>query len=308
MARRVVSEIERHEMQSKPDRDTRKNGRRGAPPFATAGGVESAYDDPMSRVLGLDAQTSGLGPWLGFTSGSMLLLIALMALTSVVAWIHAVHERTAAAAPEEIDVMKDDPPPPPPPQAEPEAKPEPVAPPPVRAHDPTPPPPAPAQAAKVLAQEPTPDEPIDLTGNTIVQGNADSYAGGFTSGNGTSANAVRAIAAPTGVPGGTGPVRAAPPAGPDLSRAAGPGDSAWGNCEFPDEANAAQIDDERVTIQVEVRADGTPAAARTVKDPGNRFARAATICAMRKKFPTALDHQGNPISGTTAPFIIHFQR
>ena len=59
--------------------------------------------------------------------------------------------------------------------AEPEAKPEPTAPPP---HAPcrtsrAPPPPAPAQAAKVLTQEPKPDEPVDLTGNTIIQGNAD---------------------------------------------------------------------------------------------------------------------------------------
>ena len=28
--------------------------------------------------------------------------------------------------------------------------------------------------------EPKPDEPVDLTGNTIIQGNADAYAGGFT--------------------------------------------------------------------------------------------------------------------------------
>ena len=155
----------------------------------------------MSKVLGLDAKTSSFRAWFGFTSGSTLLLVAMMAGASVIAWVHAMHERTAPSMPEEIDVMKDEtPPPPPPPTAEPEAKPEP-APPPVHMRDVPPPPPAPAQAAKVLTAEPTPDEPIDLTGNTIVQGNADSYAGGFTSGNGTSANAVRAIPSPSGVPG-----------------------------------------------------------------------------------------------------------
>ena len=105
-----------------------------------------------------------------------------------------------------------------PPEPEPEAKP--AAPPAARSGR-APPPPPPAQAAKVLTQEPKPDEPVDLTGNTIVQGNADTYAGGFTTANGTSSAAVNAAAEPHGRAGrdGAGAGAAAVPA-PDLSRAA----------------------------------------------------------------------------------------
>jgi protein TonB len=292
-------------MVSRSDRETAKNGTAGASVawLATAGGPAALYDDPMNKVLGLDAKTSTLGAWFGFTSGSTLLLVGLMALTSVVAWLHTV--RLAASVPEEIDVMKEDVPPPTP-TAEPEVKPEPAAPAPHHAREA--PPPAPAQAAKVLTQEPDPNEPVDLTGNTIVQGNADAYAGGFTSANGTNGNAVRAMAAPTGVPTGTGPLRPAPVSGPDRARRASvnASDTEW-NCPFPAEANADQIDDARVPIQVDVRTDGTPVAVRVLRDPGHGFGRAAQRCAMSKRFLPALDHDGSPIAGTTNSFVVHFQ-
>jgi protein TonB len=287
-------------------------------PIASHGGTNGASrgpmayavafdDDPMSKVLGLDDETSGIRAWFGFTSGSTLLMAALMALTSLVGWIHAMQEREAPSVPQEIDIMKDETPPPPPPTAEPEAKQEPAPPPPVRMRDVPPPAPAPAQAAKVIAQEPTPDEPIDLTGNTIVQGNADSYAGGFTSGNGTNANAVRALPSPSGVPGGTGPVRPnAVPAGPDRSRQVSAGNTDW-NCPFPPESDTDQIDEARVTIQVDVRADGTASAVRVVTDPGNGFGREARRCALGMHYLSALDHDGNPIPGSKT-ITVRFHR
>ena len=288
---------------------TPKNGARQRPALAAAGGAPSLYDDPLSKVLDLDAKTSGAGAWFGFTSGGTLLMIAFMALASVVAWLHRKHEMEAVSAPQEIDIMRDEtPPPPPPPTAEPEAKPEPAPPPPPHARELPPPPPAPAQAAKVLAQEPTPDEPIDLTGNTIVEGNAEAYAGGFTSGNGTNVHAVRALPSPSGVPGGTGPVRAAPvPAGPDLSRPAMSAERDW-HCAFPPEADTDQIDEAYVTLQVDVRADGTPAGVHVVQDPGNGFAAAARRCAMSMPFTAALDREGHAIAATTQRIRVHFTR
>lgn len=282
-----------------------------APTFAAAGGAP--YDDPMSKVLGLDAKTSGVGAWFGFTSGGTLLLVGLMALSSVVA---AMHLRAHVAAPveQEIEIMKEEAPPPPPAptaKAEPEKKPEPAPPPPPRAQpkEAPPPPPAPAQAARVLAAAPDPNEPVDLTGNTIVQGNADAYAGGFTASNGTSKTAVNTAPSPTGKPGGTGPVQAPPPVvGPDRSRMAGPGNSDWSNCPFPEEADTAQIDDAIVEVQVDVRPDGTPGAVRILRDPGNGFGREARRCAMNKRYQTALDHDGRPVAGTTRPFNVHFSR
>jgi protein TonB len=263
---------------------------------ATPGDAAGLYDDPMSKVLGLDAKTSGWGAWFGFTSGSTLLLVGLMALVSVVAWIHTAQARLAGAGIDEIEVTKEEPPPPPPPP-EPEVKPEPAAPAPHHVRE-VAPPPAPAQAAKVLTQEPNPDEPVDLTGNTIIQGNAEAYAGGFTSADGKSAHAVNSMAAPTGVPSGTGPVRAAPPVvGPDRSRRASVGETQW-NCPFPPEADAAQIDEAYVMLQVDVSADGAPSAVRVLSDPGNGFGREARPCAMRKRYMPALDHDGNPIAST----------
>src|SRR5580700_9017078 len=55
--------------------------------FAAAG---MPYDDPMSKVLGLDAKTSSLAAWLGFGSGGTLLFVGLTALVLVVAWWHTV--------------------------------------------------------------------------------------------------------------------------------------------------------------------------------------------------------------------------
>jgi periplasmic protein TonB len=262
----------------------------------------AVYDDPMSKVLGLDAKTSGFAAWFGFTSGSTALLAGLMALASVIAVMHAARARSEALAAEEIEIIKEDPPPPPP-QKE-EAKPEPAPPPPRPvAHETPPPPPAPAQAAKVLAQEPDPNDPVDLTGNTIVQGNADSYAGGFTTSTGRSATAVNAMPSPTGVVGGTGPVKAA---GPDRSRRASLGGKDW-NTPWPSEADAVQMDEASVMIEVDVRADGTAGAVRVLKDPGYGFGREARRYALTQHYEPALDHDGNAIPQTIG-FKVHFTR
>jgi len=252
------------------------------PAFAAAGAVP--YDDPMSKVLGLDAKTSGLAAWFGFTSAGTLLLVWLMGLALLLAWWRATHVTRPLDATEEIEILKDDPPPPPPPVVEPENKPEP-APARLTPHEAPAPPPAPAQAAKVLAAESKPDEPLDLTGNTIVTGNADTFAGGFTAGNGTNPNAVHAMPSQAGVPGGTGTpqIAAPPPPGPDRSR---PVSLSGGS---------------------HVRADGTPVSVSVLQDPGNGFGREARRCAMNKHYQTALDHDGNAIAGTWKARV-HFSR
>jgi protein TonB len=277
------------------------------PAFAAAGAVP--YDDPMSKVLGLGAKTSGLAAWFGFTSAGTMLLVWVMAMALLLAWWRAGHTSRPVEATEEIEILKDEaPPPPPPPVVEPEAKPEPT-PARVTPHEVAPPPPSPAQAAKVLTAEPKPDEPLDLTGNTIVTGNANAFAGGFTAGNGTNPNAVHSMPAPSGVPGGTGVPQAPPPAptGPDRSRAPSlSGGTQW-SCPFPPEADTAQIDDAFVSLQVDVRPDGTPTAVRITRDPGNGFGREARRCAMNKHYQSGLDHDGNPIAGT-ASMRVHFSR
>jgi protein TonB len=294
-------------------RPTQKNGtsRASMASLAVIDGGAAFYDDPMSRVLGLDSQTSGPLAWAGYILGSIALFLGLIVGARVVTLLLESIDPPVAAEvvpPQEIDVVKDDPPPPPPVPEAAEPKPEPEAPPPpaVKAvHEAPPPPAAPAQAAKVLAQEPDPNEPVDLTGNTIVQGNADAYAGGTTAANGTSARPVRTITGPAGVAGGTGPVQAKP-APSACARAASVGGTEW-NAPFPPEADTAQIDEAYVTLQIDVRPDGTASAVRVVTDPGNGFGREARRYALAQHYPSAIGNDCQPTTGTVK-FRVHFSR
>lgn len=264
----------------------------------TAGAPASLYDDPMAKVLGLDSETSGGTHWFGYGLGAIALTFGFAM------GAHAL-ERTDSGSPgvspQEIDVQAEVvPPPPPPPTPKPEEKPEIQR---VAPHE-APPPPSPAQAAKVLTREPDPNEPVDLTGDTIVTGNADTFAGGVTAGNGTSKVAVRTLATVDKPP---PPAAIAQPA-VDLSRPARlAGGLTWNDCGFPPEADALQIDDASVTIEVEVNADGTKGAVRVLSDPGHGFGGLARSCALGKPFESALDRQGHSIASTKA-IRIHFSR
>jgi protein TonB len=272
---------------------------------ALASGVgESLYEDPMSRVLGLDSQASGTIRWIAYFLGALALMQGFMVSARAIAQIVAMDTKVAPAQMlQEIQIIREEPPlPPPPPAAEP-TKPE-LAPPP-RAIPHEPPPPPPAQAGKVLTQEPDPNEPVDLTGNTIVTGNAEQYAGGVTTSNGTSQVAVRA-ASTAGVLGKTGTAAAAP-AGPDLSRPPGLGGSSEWAAPFPMESDTMQIDEAFVTLQIDVRADGSAAEVRVLSDPGNGFGREARKYALRQRFQPALDPSGHPIAGTFKTRV-HFSR
>src|SRR5579872_400735 len=275
--------------------------------MATAGGAP--YDDPLYKVLGLDPHSSSAVAWLGYMLGAVALLLGLSvvvrAVGNNVALTNQVPQLTYV--PQEIEVDEAPPPAPPPVEAPPEPK-EAAPPPRPTPHEAPPPPAAPAQAGKVLTQEPDPNEPVDLTGNTIITGNAEAYAGGTTTANGTSKTAVRGLAAPTGVPGGQAPVAAVPVRkGDDLSRRASLGGGNDWSCPFPQEADVAQIDDAYVTLEIDVSADGSPKAVRIVSDPGNGFGREAYRCAIARRYVTALDFDGHPIPGT-AKARVHFTR
>lgn len=212
----------------------------------------------------------------------------------------------------DLETVKEPEPPPPEPEPEPEPEKEPPPPPEPVAKEPArePPPPAAAQAGAVLTQQPDPNDPVDLTGNTFVSGSGTSYAGGTTQAGGTSQKAVYAPqAVATGKPGGTGPSTA--PVGPDLSkRASLGGASDWADCArwWPPEADAEQIDEAYVTIQVAVKSDGAPSAVKVLKDPGKGFGQLARRCAMTKRFSAALDREGRAIAAETPPVTVHFTR
>jgi protein TonB len=210
----------------------------------------------------------------------------------------------------EVDVQPEPEPPAPEPEPEPEPpapEPEPVKPPPKA---PTPPPtaaapaPAAAQAGRVLTAEPTPDEPLDLTGNSFVQGNADYYAGGVTAAKGTGTQAVRAPAARAdGAVGGTG---RAPASTVDRSRAAGTVETNW-DCPFPAEAELEQINYQQVRVAVTVSGNGRALDVKVIGDTSFGFGRAAQRCALSKTFVPALDREGHPVT-MTIPVMVTFLR
>jgi|SRR5580692_2018847 protein TonB len=277
--------------------------------LASGDGTVMVFDDPLTKVLGLDAQTSGAGAWVRYYILALLLLWGMSVSAQTITRLIAATNVVVAAPPQEIDIVVDEPPPPPPPPtAEPETKPEAPAPVKVAPHETTPTPPAaaPAQAAKVLTQEPDPNEPVDLTGDTIVTGNADSYAGGITASNGTGTKAVRGLAPAKTAIAEAPPAPPTPPQGPDRSRKASIGAREW-NVPFPPEADTAQIDEAYVLLEMDIQSDGTISAVRVLNDPGNGFGREARKYALGLKIPPALDHDGNAIASTVKTKV-HFTR
>lgn len=194
---------------------------------------------------------------------------------------------------------------------EPEPEPETVAPLPVAEEPPTDaaPPPAAAEAGQILAAEPDPSEPLDLTADGFITGSGTSFAGGKTASNGTSKKAVRdENARAGGVPGAKGKTEGARPApAVDKSKPPGiPSGAFWKRCGFPAEALAEQIDEEVVVLVVVVGPDSKPVTVNVLKDPGYGFGARAKRCAMRGTFPAGRDKWGNPTTRATAPFRVRF--
>jgi len=275
--------------------------------------VQATSDNPLAHVFELESRSFKRGVAFGL-AGALLVHVAGAAQAArlshgIGAWAVDMRVDIEKYLARIYDIEMVNAPPPPPPPAPTETAPEPKAPPPKEAPRPTPheaPRAAPAQAGKILTQEPTPDEPVDLTGMGFVTGTAETYAGGVTSNAGTSPTAVRNTkAGPDGVPGGTG--SAAPAPKQNLSRAAGPGTGEW-DCRFPPEADTDQIDFEKVPIVVTVAPDGTPREVKVLKDPGHGFGRAARQCALAQRLTPALDSEGRPVLSTTPPFFVRFTR
>ena len=294
---------------------TPKLGRPGGSPYREPAKSEP-IGDPMSRIL---AQ----GPRLpvSITIGAAIVMHVGVAAGATAAALYnditayqaivkgAINARLSQY---DLDVMKEkEPEPPPPPEPAKEPEPEPVksnTPPPVKDEAP-PPPPAPAEAGKILAADPDPKDPVDLT-NSFVTGNANSFAGGNTASNGTSKGPVyNPFANKNGVAGGTGTAPSTSTKVGDRSRVPGLlGSVDWNDCPFPGEADAEQVDQAFVMISVKVKPDGSPENVSVIQDPGHGFGREARKCAMRKKYSNGLDADGNAVGGQTKPFRVRFER
>jgi protein TonB len=269
--------------------------------------------DPLSKVL----SGSGKLPVSATVTFAVLLHAGMAAgataaahLGELFAWHRGIRDVISYRLSQyDLELVKEAPPPPPAPEEEPpKPEPEPTKAPPPKDEAPPPPPP-PAAAGQVLTAAPDPNEPVDLTGG-FVTGPGTDYAGGTTTASGTSKKAVyNPAATPTGVPGGTGSGPVRPVTKEDKSRVPGLlGSVDWNDCPFPGEADADQIDQAFVLIQVKVKADGSPESVTVLQDPAHGFGREARKCAMRKKYSQGMDVDGNPVPGTTKPFRVRFER
>lgn len=165
-----------------------------------------------------------------------------------------------------------------------------------------------APAATVLAREPRPSAPVDMTGETFVVGSANGYAGGVVAPGGTSTvpgqgRGPSAGAASAGAGSGDG----AASTGAGRSASVGLASQSWA-CPWPSEADPLPIDEETVVIRVVVRPDGTAESVTVVTDPGHGFGQAAASCALRTLFAAARAAGGEPARASSAPIRVRFTR
>ncbi|WP_239470549.1 TonB family protein [Archangium violaceum] len=155
----------------------------------------------------------------------------------------------------------------------------------------------PARAGEVVAVKEG-EAPLDFTGFDIVSGQAESYAGGVTASNGSSARAVEAVAGSGDDANGTGTSRARPIRLPARN---------W-DCPWPREADTLRINEQTVVLRVVVTPEGQVTSAELVSDPGHGFGQAALACARGARFDAALDRDGRPYAATSPPIRVRFKR
>jgi protein TonB len=294
---------------------------KGAQPAASPKKGSRGDRDPFAAVLSFGTGAVRTGLAVGFAIATLSHgAFGGRALASPVAmrqWFEAargeIHDFLWAAYDVDMVKLKAEPPKPEPPKPEDKPDPEQPTPAPRDVAPANAPPPPPAQAGKVLTAAADPNEPVDLTGNTFVQGEGKEYIGGVTAAAGTGTAVTYNPAAKVGgTPGGTGtgPVSSAPKAeaGPDKSRPPGISGGSWSSCDFPPEADQDQVDYAVVVVVVTVRVDGSAMSVKVMSDPGHGFGRAARMCALSKRYTAAMDRDGNPAVGTTPPIHVTFTR
>ena len=74
------------------------------------------------------------------------------------------------------------------------------------------------------------------------------------------------------------------------------------------EADAEQIDEAYVTIQILREGRRRARGVKVPGDPGKGFGQLARRCAMTKRFSSALDREGRAVAAETPPVTVHFTR
>jgi hypothetical protein len=253
-------------------------------------------ESPLSSVLEFGQR--GHGRWARPLGAAIVALLFHGGAGLIAGVKHAVSHEEPQPKPQQITVTLEKPlalppapPPPPPPRPREARSPKIVRPTPNKA------PPAPAKSGKVVAAPPDPDAPIDMTGFNIAVGEGQSYAGGYSSAKGTSTQAIPNANARVG----------GKPNAVDQSRAASPAHRDW-SCAWPEEEQTSDLRDVRVTIRVQIDADGLPTSVEVLNAPSAGFKAAAKRCAEGEKYLVAHDTSGRPVASTTPPFVVHFFR
>jgi len=285
------------------------------PPDSFAARAASASTPgPLERTLdfGRDAERTGgnAGIVLATALHALVALYGLTSLFELRAFAGLAQDAALARFESTIDITVDEPEPEPeevPPEPEPEPPKEQL---PTDAPEPTEAPaPAAAEAAEILTAPP--EEPLNLLDEGTISSTGTRFSGGTTTADGTSKTAVRKVAVSgQGTPGGRGtaPIAAAPPP-IDRSEPAGLvlGDD-WSSCPFPAEADAEQQNQAVVRLVIVVGPDGRPSQVNVLSDPGYGFGQAARQCALRKRYTPGKDAAGKPVTKSTPPFRVRFQR
>jgi protein TonB len=157
------------------------------------------------------------------------------------------------------------------------------------------------RAATVVAREPEPGAPVDLTAGAVVTGQAVAYAGGVTTSAGTSGSPGRG-SSPAGD--ADGAIRAS---ATDRASSVSLESEKW-SCPWPREAEAEQIDEQTVVVRVVVDASGTAEQATVLADPGHGFGAAAAACALRTRFVPARARSGEAVRSVSPPIRVRFTR
>lgn len=215
--------------------------------------------------------------------------LAIHAALTVLAYLGDQEHREVAPPPQQIVTLERAPPAPPEPPPPP--PPPPRQPPPRRTAAP-----AAAQSGRVVTATPHPTEPEDLTSFAMPVGKSESYAGGLSAASGASTVAVSDPRASARGVGGESQARPASPARRD-----------WA-CAWPEEEQASDLHDLRVTVRVRVSETGRAEQVDVLSSPKDSFTQAARACAQGETFRPARNDAGQEVAGLTSPFAVHFVR
>lgn len=218
-----------------------------------------------------------------------------------------VHDELTRLQLAEVEPSAPPPPEPPPPEPPPPSETPPLAAEPAPSAEPAPAParaPRPARAARVVA---APPGALDLTGDVVVTGTAQTYAGGVTSATGTADKPVPSVSPAPPSPAPPPAPAPKPPAERDYARPVALASDEW-NCPWPAAAEALPLDEQVVVLRVVVGPTGVVEDAELVADPGHGFGPAALACARRTRFTPARDREGRPIRARSPAIRVHFSR